>query len=243
MSDTAADDTQRARHKLAVLEAQKAALISDTESKVFQHNKSMELDLALADNSVFELFMLERNRELAELDVEIAEAKAASGEAARTGLEAPMRPPGLLGPKQFAQLTEDELHDEMMGAEPGSNYFEWAKAELEHRDRKRHAGTEQSVHSPRPASPAKEFSRKVFVVHGHDEGARETVARFLERLGFEAIILHEQASRGRTVIEKVEAHGDVGFAVVLLTPDDEGCVKGGTAKPRARQNVLLELGY
>jgi predicted nucleotide-binding protein len=45
------------------------------------------------------------------------------------------------------------------------------------------------------------------------------------------------------VIEKVEDHGDVGFAVVLLTPDHEGCVKGGTLEPRARQNVLLELGY
>lgn len=45
------------------------------------------------------------------------------------------------------------------------------------------------------------------------------------------------------MIEKVEAHSDVGFAIVLLTPDDEGCVKGGTPIPRARQNVLLELGY
>ncbi|HDL6990173.1 TPA: nucleotide-binding protein [Yersinia enterocolitica] len=88
-----------------------------------------------------------------------------------------------------------------------------------------------------------QFSRKVFIVHGHDDGARETVARFLERIGLEAIILHEQANQGRTVIEKVVAHSDVGFAVVLLTPDDEGCVKGGTPEPRARQNVLLELGY
>jgi len=92
-------------------------------------------------------------------------------------------------------------------------------------------------------APTKQFSRKVFVVHGHDEGARESAARFLEKLDFEAIILHERASRGCTVIEKVEAHGDVGFAVVLLTPDDEGCVKGGTPRPRARQNVVLELGY
>jgi predicted nucleotide-binding protein with TIR-like domain len=44
-------------------------------------------------------------------------------------------------------------------------------------------------------------------------------------------------------IEKVEAHGNVGFAVVLLTPDDEGSIKGGAPQPRARQNVLLELGY
>jgi predicted nucleotide-binding protein len=92
-------------------------------------------------------------------------------------------------------------------------------------------------------TPNQQPSRKVFIVHGHDEGARETVARFLERIGFEAIILHEQANQGRTVIEKVVAHGDVGFAVVLLTPDDEGCKKGEAVKPRARQNVVLELGY
>lgn len=87
------------------------------------------------------------------------------------------------------------------------------------------------------------LSRRVFVVHGHDEGARETVARFLEKIGFEPVILHEQASRNRTIIEKIEAYHDVGFAVVLLTPDDEGRVMGGELKPRARQNVMLELGY
>ena len=86
-------------------------------------------------------------------------------------------------------------------------------------------------------------SRKVFIVHGRDEGARETVARFLSNIDFEPIILHEQASQGRTIIEEVEAHGDVGFAIVLLTADDEGSVRGGSPQPRARQNVLLELGY
>jgi Predicted nucleotide-binding protein containing TIR-like domain len=86
-------------------------------------------------------------------------------------------------------------------------------------------------------------SRKVFVVHGRQDGPREAVARFLEKIGLEAVILHEKANEGRTVIEKVEAHSDVGFAVVLLTPDDEGCLKGESPQPRARQNVLLELGY
>ena len=86
-------------------------------------------------------------------------------------------------------------------------------------------------------------SKKVFVVHGHDEGAREAVARYLEKLGLEAIILHERASQGRTIIEKIESHSDVGFAVVLLTPDDFGGRKGEQQKDRARQNVLLELGY
>jgi predicted nucleotide-binding protein len=85
--------------------------------------------------------------------------------------------------------------------------------------------------------------RKIFIVHGHDTGAREGVARFVEKLGFEAVILQEQANQGRTIIEKVEAHGDVGFAIILLTPDDRGSKVGEELQPRPRQNVLLELGY
>ncbi len=92
-------------------------------------------------------------------------------------------------------------------------------------------------------APGVALSRRIFVAHGHDNGACETVARFLEKIGFEPIILQEQASQNRTVIEKIEAYHDVGFAIVLLTPDDEGCAKGGKFEPRARQNVLLELGY
>lgn len=101
-------------------------------------------------------------------------------------------------------------------------------------------GTAEATMLPARTEPA---ARKIFIVHGHDEGAREAVARYVERLGFEPIILHEQASQGRTIIEKIEAHSDVGFAIVLLTPDDFGGRKGEEAKDRARQNVLLELGY
>ncbi|GAB5447393.1 MAG: hypothetical protein Gyms2KO_22660 [Gymnodinialimonas sp.] len=87
-------------------------------------------------------------------------------------------------------------------------------------------------------------SNKIFIVHGHDGEARETVARFVEKLGLSAIILHEQANKGRTVIENVEANSEIGFAIVLLTPDDLGrAVARDELEPRARQNVLLELGY
>ena len=85
--------------------------------------------------------------------------------------------------------------------------------------------------------------KKIFLVHGHDEAARETVARFLEKLDLEPIILHEQASEGRTIVEKLEHHGDVKYAVVLLTPDDVGGKSSTDLKQRARQNVVLELGY
>ena len=86
---------------------------------------------------------------------------------------------------------------------------------------------------------------KVFLVHGHDESARETTARFLEKLKLEPIILHEQPNAGRTIIEKVERYAEVAFAVVLLTPDDVGGLNSAPQmlKPRARQNVILELGY
>jgi predicted nucleotide-binding protein len=89
-------------------------------------------------------------------------------------------------------------------------------------------------------------SRKIFVVHGHDQGAKEMVARFLSQLDLEPIILHEQPDRGRTIIEKFEAHAsDVKCAVVLLTPDDVANSKESPDKneQRARQNVIFELGF
>jgi hypothetical protein len=85
-------------------------------------------------------------------------------------------------------------------------------------------------------------NRKVFVVHGH-AGVEHAVVGFLRKVGLEPIILHEQPNEGRTIIEKFEAHSDVGFAVVLFTPDDVGGFKDGPQRPRARQNVILELGY
>ncbi len=86
---------------------------------------------------------------------------------------------------------------------------------------------------------------KVFIVHGHDNAAREAAARFVENLGFKAIILHEQASSGQTIIEKIEANSNVGFGIVLYTPCDLGRSKEekDQLKPRARQNVVFEHGY
>ena len=86
---------------------------------------------------------------------------------------------------------------------------------------------------------------KVFIVHGHDDAAKSEAARFVENLGFKAIILHEQASLGDTIIEKIEKNSNVGFAIVLYTPCDEGAPKGKKdhLKPRARQNVVFEHGY
>ncbi len=87
-------------------------------------------------------------------------------------------------------------------------------------------------------------SNKIFIVHGHNNEVKVSVARTIEKLGLEAIILHEQANSGKTIIEKFEEHSEVAFAIVLLTDDDLGKSKmEDNLNNRARQNVILELGY
>lgn len=89
-------------------------------------------------------------------------------------------------------------------------------------------------------------NKKVFIVHGHDELAETQMARFIEKIGLQAIILHEQPNSGRTIIEKIEANSDVQYAVVLYTPCDLGRAKEDEIRIeryRARQNVVFEHGY
>lgn len=89
--------------------------------------------------------------------------------------------------------------------------------------------------------------RKVFIVHGRDNEAKQELARFLSDLGLEPIILHEQASSGMTIIEKIERYAnDADFALVLYTPCDHGRGVHETKihpRGRARQNVVFEHGY
>lgn len=87
-------------------------------------------------------------------------------------------------------------------------------------------------------------NKSVFIVHGHNEEIKLNVARTLEKLGLNPIILNEQSNEGLTIIEKFEKYSNVGFAVILLTFDDYGNSKNKHEKnKRARQNVVLELGY
>jgi predicted nucleotide-binding protein len=96
--------------------------------------------------------------------------------------------------------------------------------------------------------------KRVFVVHGHDLRRLQQVETFLRRIELSPVILHQQVNAGQTIIEKIESNSDVAFAVVLLTPDDVGTARKGLEeandaqtrsllRPRARQNVILELGY
>ena len=86
---------------------------------------------------------------------------------------------------------------------------------------------------------------KVFIVHGHDELSKEQLARFVTTVGLAPIILHEQVSSSKTIIEKFEDYAnEVCFAIVLYSPCDVGSKAGAqTTSPRARQNVVFEHGY
>ena len=96
------------------------------------------------------------------------------------------------------------------------------------------------------ASPIS-FGNEVFIVHGRDDGAKDAVALFIRDLGFNEIILDRKPNSGLTIIEKFEDHAsNAEFAIALLTPDDVGALKeeaDNELKSRARQNVILELGY
>ena len=104
-----------------------------------------------------------------------------------------------------------------------------------------------SVPQPKPQTPIARNKRKVFIVHGRDNAAKQEVARFIEQLGLEPIILHEQANAGMTIIEKIEHYSnDADFALILYTPCDRGHGIHESHLPprdRARQNVVFEHGY
>lgn len=123
--------------------------------------------------------------------------------------------------------------------EPVLNFIEFGEAPVSTKSTS--VVIEQSIATPpRPKS-------KVFVVHGRDNEAKQEVSRFIESLGLDAIILHEQASSGMTIIEKIEHYSsEADFAVVLYTACDHGRgVHESKIKPRnrARQNVVFEHGY
>lgn len=92
----------------------------------------------------------------------------------------------------------------------------------------------------------KASSKRAFIVHGHDNEAKQEVARTLEKSGYEAIILHEQPNLGNTIMEKLERCTDVDYAIVLYTECDLGRAKEAREEEeryRARQNVVYEHGY
>ena len=104
---------------------------------------------------------------------------------------------------------------------------------------------EENNDEPTPVNSKKKYSKKVFIVYGHDEDARNELELLLRRWELEPIILDQMPSGGQTIIEKLETYSqDVHYGIVLATPDDEGYRKGATEEKmyRCRQNVVLEMG-
>jgi predicted nucleotide-binding protein len=94
-------------------------------------------------------------------------------------------------------------------------------------------------------------NQRVFIVHGHDNALKTDLENFCRTIGLDPIVLHRQADRGLTVIEKFEKHSEVQYAFILLTPDDvaysaaeeQKDEKDRSKELRARQNVIFEFGY
>lgn len=102
----------------------------------------------------------------------------------------------------------------------------------------------KSVKQKPQSSKSENNTKEIFIVHGHNDEIKHNVARVIEKLKLTPIILNEQSNEGLTIIEKFEKYSNVSFAVVLLTYDDFGNSKSNSKNnKRARQNVILELGY
>ena len=105
-----------------------------------------------------------------------------------------------------------------------------------------------ALQSPLQAAvEVKNEEKKIFLVHGHDREARDQTELVLMRLGLQPFILQNNDGGSKTIIEALEQHiyDEAAFGIVLLTPDDFGYAKTGTEadrQPRARQNVILEMG-
>lgn len=111
------------------------------------------------------------------------------------------------------------------------------------------SGNAQAVNSQ--SENARYDTKKVFIVHGRDDAAKANLEAFVREVGLEPIVLHRQADEGQTVIEKFEKHSKVGYAFILLTPDEVAYLASESSKPeaernterRARPNVIFEWGY
>lgn len=116
---------------------------------------------------------------------------------------------------------------------------------IESHNKKEFPKIESKLIKQKTSSDKKQVNTKdIFIVHGHNDEIKHNVARVLERLKLNPIILNEQSNEGLTIIEKFEKHSNVSFAIILLTFDDFGNSKTTKKRnKRARQNVILELGY
>lgn len=138
----------------------------------------------------------------------------------------------------YAPSTNEDQHTAWISAAGRvRNLINTVKEEIELFDAAADAHPAEATANPSASS-------SVFVVHGHDGELKQSVARTIELLGLDSVILHEKPNKGRTIIEKFNDYSKVGFAVVLLSADDVARAKDDADDSyRARQNVIFELGF
>lgn len=154
---------------------------------------------------------------------------------------------GLYGEKsiQLKNFNNRRFSPIIIGGNPDWHEPYVKDLEITQKEFERYIGDFEDESENTNAKEKRKINNKVFIVHGHDGELKEKVARRLEQQGIEAIILSEQANRGKTIIEKLELYSDVYAAIILFTSDDLGVAKeeSGHEKYRARQNVVFEAGY
>jgi predicted nucleotide-binding protein len=101
--------------------------------------------------------------------------------------------------------------------------------------------------------PSGHVPNSVFLVHGHDDQALAEIEGHLHALSVDAIVLARQSESAQSLFQKfLSIAGQAGFAIVLLSADDRGASRLQYDEPgvadralqyRARQNVILELGF
>jgi predicted nucleotide-binding protein len=134
-------------------------------------------------------------------------------------------------------------------AEKAKPFVSWLKGLVKRLEYIPEATTQTSQSRPTTQPERAQLTGPIFIVHGHDDGAKNQVMLLVQQAGLQAIVLHQQPNAGRTIIQKFEGHGGAAaFAIVVATPDDVGAEKLATNdhKPlnsRARQNVIAEMGW
>jgi predicted nucleotide-binding protein len=90
------------------------------------------------------------------------------------------------------------------------------------------------------ATPETASTPCVFITHGSASDWREVQSHIERDIGVKTLELAQQPNLGRSVLEKLEQESSkCNSAVILMTGDDADAM--GT--PRARENVLHEIGY
>jgi len=106
--------------------------------------------------------------------------------------------------------------------------------------------TEKATTSAQQATSASDARRRVFVVCGTDSEMKQTITNALTKLKIVPVVMCEEPSQGKKIVERFADYEDIGFAVILLSPDDSVYIKDESPikrKLRPRQDVVFELGF